>query len=166
MDGPTGRPSDDPPNSDRLGVYHRTVHMLKVKVDWRPAPHSWQQLGLDLDPDPMWRSGNIANTNQEYRWKWEAYWLMKLLQHYTYTASVTQTSCRSISFLSIEFCSYATLALCRPYDWISHCRERLPDGELPYALFDIHRVHYRNGLKSFMKYLTMVHSACVVKSGK
>jgi len=33
------------------------------------------------------------------------------------------------------------------------------------CLFDIHRVQYRNGLKTSMTYLTMVQSSCVVKSG-
>jgi len=30
MDGPAGQPADNPPNSDGLGVYHRTVPELKV----------------------------------------------------------------------------------------------------------------------------------------
>jgi len=34
------------------------------------------------------------------------------------------------------------------------------------CLFDIHRVQYENGLKTSMTYLTIVHSSCVVKSGR
>jgi len=32
MDGPAGRPADNPPNSDRLGVYHQTVPELTGRV--------------------------------------------------------------------------------------------------------------------------------------
>ena len=48
MDGPT----DNAPNSEGLGVYHRTVPESKVPVDCQPSPPFWLRFGLDLDPDP------------------------------------------------------------------------------------------------------------------
>jgi len=62
MNGPTAWPADNPPNSDRLGVYHPTVPELTVQVYWQPGPPIWQRLGLDPDPDPKWWSGTSANT--------------------------------------------------------------------------------------------------------
>jgi len=63
IDGPSGRPGYYPPNSDGLGVYHRTVPEWAVRVLWRPGPAIWQRFGLDPDPDPKWCSGTIANTS-------------------------------------------------------------------------------------------------------
>ena len=63
MDGPAGRPADNPPNSDRLGVYHRTVPESTVSVYLPPGPPISQRLGLDPDPDPKRRSWTVANTS-------------------------------------------------------------------------------------------------------
>ena len=38
MHGPAGRPADNPPNSYGLGVYHRTVPEMTVRVYWQPEP--------------------------------------------------------------------------------------------------------------------------------
>ena len=57
-----GRPAYNPPNWDRLGVYHGTVPEWAVRVDWRPGPPIWQRFGLDPDPDLKWQSGTIANS--------------------------------------------------------------------------------------------------------
>jgi len=64
MNGPAGRPADNLPNSDGLGVYHRTVPELTVCVYGQPATPIWQRLGLDPDPDPKWQSGIVGNTTQ------------------------------------------------------------------------------------------------------
>jgi len=64
IDGPAGRPAENLPNSDGLGVYHGTVPEWAVRVYWRPGPPIWQRFGLDPDPDPKWRSGTVANTKQ------------------------------------------------------------------------------------------------------
>jgi len=61
MDGPAGRPADNPPNSDPLGVYHQTVPELTVQVYWQPGPPIWQQFSLDTDQGPKWRSRTVAN---------------------------------------------------------------------------------------------------------
>jgi len=66
VDGPAGRPADNPPTSDGLGVYHRTVPLLTVRVYWRPGPPIWQRFGWDPDPDPKLQSGTVANTNFTY----------------------------------------------------------------------------------------------------
>jgi len=63
MDRSAGQPADNPPNSDGLGAYHRTVPKLKVRIYWPPGPPIWQRFGLDPDQDPKWRSGTIANTS-------------------------------------------------------------------------------------------------------
>jgi len=73
MDGPAGRPADDPPNSDGLGVYHRTVPELSVQVHCQPGLPIWQRFGLDLDPNPKWQSRTVANTR---------YWFFhQLIEH-------------------------------------------------------------------------------------
>ena len=61
-DGPPGRPTDNLPNSEGLGDLHRTGPELTVRLYWQPGPPIWQRFGSDLDPDPEWRSGTIANT--------------------------------------------------------------------------------------------------------
>jgi len=66
MDGPAGRPADNPPNSDGLAVYHRTVPELTVQVHWQPRPPLWQRFGLDPGADPKSPSGTVANTSKEY----------------------------------------------------------------------------------------------------
>jgi len=68
IDGPAGRPADNPPNSDGLGVYHGTVPECAVRVYWRPGPPIWQRFGLHPDPDPKWRSGTVANTSLGAPW--------------------------------------------------------------------------------------------------
>jgi len=65
IDGPAERPSDNPPNSDGMRVYHGTVPEWAVEVYWRPGPPIWQWFGLDPDLDPMWRSGTIADANHD-----------------------------------------------------------------------------------------------------
>jgi len=67
IDGPSGRPADNLPNSDGLGVYHGTVPEWEVRVNWWPGPPIWQRFGLDPNPDPKWRSGNVANTSPSER---------------------------------------------------------------------------------------------------
>jgi len=62
MDGPAERPAENPSNSERLGVYHRTVSGLTVGVYWRPGPPIWQRFAFDPDLDPMWRSGTVAGS--------------------------------------------------------------------------------------------------------
>jgi len=66
MDEPAGRPADNPPNSDGLGVDNQTVPKLTVQVYWPRGPPIWQRFGLDLDPDPKWRSGTVADTIEQY----------------------------------------------------------------------------------------------------
>jgi len=62
-DGPTGRPTDNPPKSDGLGGLHLTMPELTVWVYWQPGSPIWQQFGSDPDPDPKWQSGTVANTS-------------------------------------------------------------------------------------------------------
>jgi len=69
MDGPAGRASDNPPNSDGLGVYHRTVPELTVSVYWQPGPPIWQRFSSGPHPDPKWRSGTVAITTRQQRWQ-------------------------------------------------------------------------------------------------
>jgi hypothetical protein len=56
--------AENPPNSDRLGYYHRTVPKLMVRVYWQPGMPIGQWLGLDPDPVPKWWSRTNANTWQ------------------------------------------------------------------------------------------------------
>jgi len=65
MAGPTGELTDDPPNSDGMGVYYQTVPELTVQVYWSPGTPIWQRFRLDPDPDPEWRSATIANTTYD-----------------------------------------------------------------------------------------------------
>jgi len=51
IDGHTGRPADNPPNSDGLGVYHRTIPELTVRVYSQPGPPISQWFRLDANPD-------------------------------------------------------------------------------------------------------------------
>jgi hypothetical protein len=60
IDGPAGRPADNPPISDGWGVYNGTVPEWAVRVDWPSGPTIWQWFGFDLDPDPKLQSGNVA----------------------------------------------------------------------------------------------------------
>ena len=62
MDGRAGRPSDNLPSSDWLGVYPRTTPELTVRVYWQPGPPICQRFGLDSDLDQKWRSGIVDNT--------------------------------------------------------------------------------------------------------
>jgi len=62
IDGPAGRPADNPPNSDGLGGYPGTVPECAVRVYWRPGQPIWQRFCLDPDPDLKWWSGTVANT--------------------------------------------------------------------------------------------------------
>jgi len=64
MDGPAGQPTDNPPNPDGVGVYHRTIPKLTVWVCWQPGWPIWQRFRLDPDPDPKWCSRTVANTNR------------------------------------------------------------------------------------------------------
>jgi hypothetical protein len=52
IDGPARRPTDNPPNSDRLGVYHRTPPGLAVQVYLQPEQSICQWFRSDSDPDP------------------------------------------------------------------------------------------------------------------
>jgi len=62
-DGAAGQPADNPPNSDGLGDFHRTVPKLMVQVYWKPGLPIWQRFGSDPDPDPKWQSRTVANTS-------------------------------------------------------------------------------------------------------
>jgi hypothetical protein len=62
IDGPAGRPTDNPPNSDWLGVYHRTVPKLMFWVNWQPRRPISQRFGSDTDTDPKWWSRTVGNT--------------------------------------------------------------------------------------------------------
>jgi hypothetical protein len=57
MDGP----ADTLRNSDSLGVCHRTVPELMVRIDRQPRPPIWQRFSLDLDPDLKRWSRTVAN---------------------------------------------------------------------------------------------------------
>jgi len=63
VDWPAGRPADNPPSSDGLGVHHRTIPEFTVRVYWRHGPPIWQRFGLDPDPDPKWQSQTVATTS-------------------------------------------------------------------------------------------------------
>jgi len=60
-DGPAGRPTDNLRNSDGLGDFHQTVSESTVQAYWQPGAPSCQRFGSNLDPDPNWWSGTIAN---------------------------------------------------------------------------------------------------------
>jgi len=62
MDGPAGRPADNQPNSDGLGVSHGTVPILTVRVYWQPGLPISHRFGLDPNRDPKWWSATVANT--------------------------------------------------------------------------------------------------------
>jgi len=62
IDGPTGRATDNPANSDGLGDFHASVPEFMVRVQWQPWPPMWQRFSLDPDASPKWRSGTVANT--------------------------------------------------------------------------------------------------------
>jgi len=49
--GPTGRPGDNLPNSDWLGVYHGIISEWTARASWRAGQPIWQRGGLDPDPD-------------------------------------------------------------------------------------------------------------------
>jgi len=51
MDGPAGWPADNLPNSDGLGVYHRTVPQSTVGGHWQRGLLISQWFGLNPDPD-------------------------------------------------------------------------------------------------------------------
>jgi len=62
MDRSSRWSADNPPNSDGLGVYHRTLPELTVWLYRHLRLPIWQRFGLDPDPDPKWPSGTIAHT--------------------------------------------------------------------------------------------------------
>jgi len=66
MDGPAGRPTDNPPDADGLGVNHWSVPELTVPVYWQPGQQTSQWFGLDPDLDPKWRTGTVANTRYDW----------------------------------------------------------------------------------------------------
>jgi len=68
MDGPTGRPPDNPSNSNRLGGHHWIVLELTVWDEWQPGTPSWQRFGFDPELNQVWWSGTIAN-------RWRCCWL-------------------------------------------------------------------------------------------
>jgi len=49
-DGPTGRPGDNPPNSDGVGDFHQMVPELIVQIYPLTGPPICQQLCSDPDP--------------------------------------------------------------------------------------------------------------------
>jgi len=63
-DGPAARPANNPPNSDLLEDWHRSVPALMVWVYWQPRLPIWQPSGFYPDPDLKWRSGTVANSTQ------------------------------------------------------------------------------------------------------
>jgi len=52
LDGPAGRPTDNPPYSDGLGDFYQTVPELMFQVNWRPIQQIWKWFGFNSDPDP------------------------------------------------------------------------------------------------------------------
>jgi len=66
IDGPAGRPSDNPPNSDGLVPFHWTLCELTVRIYRWPGQPIWRWFGLDPDTDPKWWSGTVPNT--QGRW--------------------------------------------------------------------------------------------------
>jgi len=60
---PTGQPADNPPNSDELGDFQRTVPDSMVQVYLHPWPLVYQRFRLDRYPDPMWQSRTIVYTS-------------------------------------------------------------------------------------------------------
>jgi len=52
MDGSAGRLADNQPNPDWLGVSHRTIPELMVRVDEQPGPQIWHRSSLDPDAEP------------------------------------------------------------------------------------------------------------------
>jgi len=62
MDGPAGRTADNPPESARFGVYHRTGPELKLRVSSQPGLPVWHRFGVDPDLGPKCWSGTVANT--------------------------------------------------------------------------------------------------------
>ena len=52
IDGPAGRPADNPPNPVWLGDFHQTVPELTIRVYLQSGLPVWQQFSLDLDLDP------------------------------------------------------------------------------------------------------------------
>ena len=69
--GPTGRPADNSPNSDRFRDFHQPVPVLMVRVCWQSRPQFWRQFCLHPDPDLKWWSGTIANTyHYLHLWVW------------------------------------------------------------------------------------------------
>jgi len=61
IDGPAGRPTDNPPNAAEFANFHWTLPELTVWVDWQSWQHIWRQFSLDPDPDPKWPSGTVSN---------------------------------------------------------------------------------------------------------
>jgi len=62
-DGLAEWPSNNPPNPDGLGDFHRTMPELTVRDDWQPGQPIWQQFCSDPDADPRLRSGTGPITN-------------------------------------------------------------------------------------------------------
>jgi len=51
-DGLVGQPTENPPNSDRLGDIHRTIPKVRDIVYWTLGQPNWQQLISDRNLDP------------------------------------------------------------------------------------------------------------------
>jgi len=103
IDGPAGRPAENPPNSDGFGVYHGTVPKWAVQVYWRPGPPIWQRFGLDPDPDPKWRSGTVANTTSGVANRFKQHGLQSVQSIATYIiSSGMSVFCASVQRTNLE----------------------------------------------------------------
>jgi len=58
-------PSNNSPNSARLGDFNQTVPKLMVWVYWQPGLPNWQMFSLTPDLDWMWQCGLVGNTKRD-----------------------------------------------------------------------------------------------------
>ena len=61
-DGPGGRPSDNPANSEDLGDSHWSMPELTVHLYRQPGRPICEWFSSDPDRDLKWQSGTVANT--------------------------------------------------------------------------------------------------------
>jgi len=65
-DWPSGRSTDNPPNSTGLGDFHWIVPELMVHLYSPSRLPIWHQFGLYSNLNLIWKSGTIANTSHDY----------------------------------------------------------------------------------------------------
>jgi len=64
-DGPAGQPTDNPPSSDWLVDFLRTLPNMVNGIYLWPRPPIGEQFGTEPDLDAQWKSGTAANTHIE-----------------------------------------------------------------------------------------------------